>query len=151
MPSLTQIRDAAVDTLKTVCPVKQRVKAFSGKLDLDSAKSKNLPAGVSVLVAALEAVNGQPNEQLDLTGVLVAQVVSVNAANREIREADALKVAEIITPTIHGSKFGLIGVSPALVAALTPLDNDKLDAAGIAVWLVVWQQAFTFDLHKETP
>lgn len=151
MPSLTQIRDAAVATLKAVCPDKRRVKAFSGKLDLDNAKAKNLPAGVSVLVAALEAANEQPCERLDLTGVFVAQVVSVSSANRETREADALTLAEIITTIIHGNTFGLSGVSPALVAALTPLDSDTLDASGIAVWLVVWQQAFTFDSKETTP
>lgn len=145
MPSLTAIRDAAVATLKPVFPGIKRIEAFAGELDLDTAKVKNLPAGTTILVAALEAVNESRTGALDFTGTLAVLAVTKNLKDREIREAQSLGAAETAAAAIHGNVFGLSGVSPALVMALTPFAADELDDAGLAVWSVVWQQAFTFD------
>ena len=51
MPSLTEVRDAAVALLRTVHPDISRVEAFSGEITLGAVAGKGLPPGVSVLVA----------------------------------------------------------------------------------------------------
>lgn len=150
MPSLTQIRDAAVNTLRDVCPEAKRIEAFSGELNLDTAKGKILPSGVSVLVAVLEAGNEPPLEQLDLTGTFAVLVAVNDTRSREAREARALTVAEAVTVAVHGNTFGLAGVGPALVLSLSPFSGDELDKSGLSVWSVIWQQGFTFSL-PETP
>lgn len=151
MPSLTHVRDAAVKTLRAACPEIKSVKAFSGELDLDTAKTKALPSGVSVLVAVLEAENATAGLCLDLTGTFAALVVVNDTRDRERLEAHALAVAEVVTATLHGNSFGLAGVSPALVRSLSPLADDELDKAGLAVWSIIWQQGFVFTLTEVTP
>ena len=55
MPSLTEVRDAAVTQLQAVFPTLPRVEAFSGEITLDAVAEKGLPPGVSVLIAAVAA------------------------------------------------------------------------------------------------
>ena len=85
MPSLTEVRDAAVALLQNVFPDLPRVEAFSGEITIDAVADKRLPAGVSVLVAALTADNDAAPGSLDFDvvasfGVLV---ISSNAAARQ--------------------------------------------------------------------
>lgn len=65
MPSLTEVRDAAVALLQNVFPDLPRVEAFSGEITIDAVADKRLPAGVSVLVAALAADNDAAPGSLD--------------------------------------------------------------------------------------
>lgn len=145
MPSLTNIRDAAVGEFKAACPGVTGVRSFSGELDLNTAKSLALGTGVTVLVAALEAESVPPLDRLDLAGTFAALVVVAGADGREAREAKALAIAEKVTVNIHGNTFGLSGVGKARVASLSPITDDELDKARLSVWSIVWQQSFTFD------
>ena len=124
MPSLTEVRDAAVALLRTVHPDISRVEAFSGEITLDAVAGKGLPPGVSVLVAAL--------------------VVSNNVAGAEYAEQDALDVAEKTALAVHGATFGLPGVSPAVVRSLEAVTDEELAGNGICVWSVVWRQSLVF-------
>lgn len=145
MPSLTEVRDAAVTLLQTVFPDLSRVEAFSGEITIDAVADKRLPAGVSVLVAALAADNDAPPGTLDFDvvasfGVLV---ISSNAAGAEYAEADALSVAETAALSIHGATFGL-PVSPALVKSLEAVNDEAFVENGYSVWTIVWQQQLIF-------
>ena len=148
MPSLTQIRDAAVKALRAVCPEAKRVEGFSGELDLDAAKDKALPPGISILVAVLDAENVAPDLCLDLLGTFAVLVVVRDQRGNEAREARALAVAELATITLHGNKFGFLDVSPGFVVSLAPVAGEELDKAGLAAWTVVWRQAFTFRIPE---
>ena len=97
MPSLTEVRDAAVSLLRTVHPDISRVEAFSGEITLDAVAGKGLPPGVSVLVAAVAADNDAQGDSLDfdVMGTFGALVVSNNVAGAEYAEQDALDVWSI--------------------------------------------------------
>ena len=145
MPSLTEVRDAAVALLQTVFPDLPRVEAFSGEITIDAVADKRLPAGVSVLVAALAADNDAPPGTLDFDvvasfGVLV---ISSNAAGAEYAEADALSVAETAALSIHGATFGL-PASPAVVKSLEAVNDEAFVENGYSVWTIVWQQQLIF-------
>ena len=144
MPTLTEVRDAAVTLLRETFPRLIRVEAFSGELDLESAARKRLPAGVSILVAAVSASNEGSELDLDMEGTFGAVVVASNRAGREAAEKDVLVTAEKAALAIHGSRFGLSGVSPARVRVLEQVMDEKLAENNLCVWSLVWQQALTF-------
>lgn len=146
MPSLTAIRDAAVARLQAAFPDLPRVEAFSGEITLDAVAGKSLPPGVSVLVAAVGADNGAPDNSLDfdVMGTFGVLVVSNNMAGAEGAEADALAVAEKAALAIHGAMFGLPGVSPAVVKSLEAVADEELAAQGLCVWAVLWRQSLAF-------
>ena len=87
MPSLTEVRDAAVALLRTVHPDISRVEAFSGEITLGAVAGKGLPPGVSVLVAAVAADNDALGNSLDFDVVATfgALIVSNNVAGAEYR------------------------------------------------------------------
>ena len=135
MPSLTEVRDAAVTLLQTVFPDLPRVEAFSGEITIGAVADKRLPAGVSVLVASLAADNDAAPGSLDFDvvasfGVLI---ISSNAAGAEYAEADALSVAETAALSIHGATFGL-PVSPARVKSLEAVNDETFVENGYSVW-----------------
>ena len=145
MPSLTEVRDAAVTLLQTVFPDLPRVEAFSGEITIGAVADKRLPAGVSVLVASLAADNDAAPGSLDFDvvasfGVLI---ISSNAAGAEYAEADALSVAETAALSIHGATFGL-PVSPARVKSLEAVNDETFVENGYSVWTFVWQQQLIF-------
>lgn len=145
MPSLTEVRDAAVALLQTVLPDLPRVEAFSGEITIDAVAEKRLPPGVSVLVAALAADNEAAPGSLDLdvVGAFGVMVISRNAAGAEYAEADALHVAETVALTLHGATFGLLA-SPAVVKALEAVNDEAFIENGYSVWTIVWQQQLVF-------
>lgn len=145
MPSLTEVRDAAVVLLQTVFPDLPRVEAFSGEITLDAVAQKRLPPGVSVLVAALAADNDAAPGSLDLdiVGTFGVLVVSNNVAGAECAEADALAVAEKAALSLHGAAFGL-PVSPAVVKTLEAVTDEALFENGLCVWSVLWRQQLVF-------
>lgn len=145
MPSLTEVRDAAVALLQGVFPDLPRVEAFSGEITLDAVAEKRLPPGVSVLVAAVAADNEAAPASLDfdVMAVFGALVVSNNVAGAECAEADALAVAERTALAVHGATFGL-PVSPAVVRSLEAVTDEELARQGVCVWSVLWRQSFAF-------
>ena len=144
MPTLTEVRDAAVELLKRTFPALPRVEAFSGELDLDVAARKRLPPGVSILVAAVSADNEGTALDLDMEGTFGVVVVASNRAGREVAERDVLATAETAALAIHGSRFGLTGISPARVRVLEQVTDEALAENNLCVWSLVWQQALTF-------
>ena len=144
MPTLTEVRDAAVELLKKTFPALPRVEAFSGELDLEVAARKRLPPGVTILVAAVSADNEGTALALDMEGTFGVVVVASNRAGREAAEKDVLIAAEKAALTIHGSRFGLTGVSPARVRVLEQVMDEKLAENNLCAWSLVWQQALTF-------
>lgn len=145
MPSLTEVRDAAVALLQGVFPDLPRVEAFSGEITLDAVAEKRLPPGVSVLVAAVAADNEAAPASLDfdVMAAFGALVVSNNVAGAECAEADALAVAERIALAVHGATFGL-PVGPAVIRSLEAVADEELARQGVCVWSVLWRQAFAF-------
>lgn len=145
MPSLTEVRDAAVALLQTVLPDLPRVEVFSGEITIDAVADKRLPAGVSVLVAALAADNDAAPGTLDfdVVGSFGVLVISNNAAGAEDAEADALAVAETAALSIHGATFGL-PVSPAIVQALEAVHDEAFVENNYSVWTIVWRQQLVF-------
>ena len=146
MPSLTEVRDAAVALLRTVHPDISRVEAFSGEITLGAVAGKGLPPGVSVLVAAVAADNDALGNSLDFDVVATfgALIVSNNVAGAEYAEKDALAVAVKTALAVHGATFGLPGVSPAVVRSLEAVTDEELAGNGICVWSVVWRQSLVF-------
>ena len=145
MPSLTEVRDAAVVLLQTVLPDLLRVEAFSGEITIDAVADKRLPAGVSVLVAALAADNDAAPGTLDfdVVGSFGVLVISNNAAGAEDAEAEALAVAETAALSIHGATFGL-PVSPAVVQTLEAVHAEAFAENNYRVWTIVWRQQLVF-------
>lgn len=152
MSGLTEVRDAAANLLRASFPNLPRVEAFSGELTLDAAARKSLPPGVSILVAAVAAENAAEGSTLDLdmAGTFGALVVSNNAAGPEYAELSALAAAEKAALAIHGSRFGLPDVSPAVVRSLESVTDDELAGNGLSVWAVLWRQALTFTPEEES-
>ena len=145
MPSLTEVRDAAVVLLQTVLPDLLRVEAFSGEITIDAVADKRLPAGVSVLVAALAADNDAAPGTLDfdVVGSFGVLVISNNAAGAEDAVAEALAVAETAALSIHGATFGL-PVSPAVVQTLEAVHAEAFAENNYSVWTIVWRQQLVF-------
>ena len=141
MPSLTEVRDAAVTQLQAVFPTLPRVEAFSGEITLDAVAEKGLPPGVSVLIAAVAADNEAAGGSLDfdVTATFGALVVSNNVAGAERAEAVAEKTALVL----HGNDFGL-SVGPAVVRSLEAVTDEELAGQGVCVWSVLWRQSFAF-------
>ena len=146
MPNFTEIRDAAVALLRTRFPDLVRVEAFSGELSIDALSIKALPAGVSVLAAAIGGDNSAPAESLafEMLGSFGVMVVSNNVQSREAGEAEALAVAEKAALALHGATFGLPGVSPAKVFSIDAVHDEELTGRGLTVWSVVWRQRLVF-------
>ena len=147
MPGLTTARDAAIAHLKASLPGKVRVEGFAGELDMQSVASKNLPQGGAVFVAVGEASNTGQGVDLDMHAALGAFAVTRTAGRREAAEADALALGEAVAMLVHGQRFGLAGLGPALVRSLAPVEDDALDKLGVSVWCVLWEQLITFDTH----
>ena len=149
MPSLTEVRDAAVALLQTVFPDLPRVEAFSGEITIDAVAEKRLPPGVSVLVAAVAADNDAAPASLDfdVVGTFGVLVVASNVAGAEYAEADALAVAETAALALHGADFGL-PVSPAVVKTLEAVADDALVENGLCVWTILWRQQLVFTERK---
>lgn len=145
MPSLTQIRTAAVATLDAGLSGGTKVAAFSGALSVEALTSRNVP-GLAVYVAALGAQNVTAADSLvfDLSATFGALVISRRGKDQTAREEDGLAVAEAVAAIVHGNVFDLAGVSPARVFALSPLDDDDLAEKGVWIWSVIWQQGFIF-------
>ena len=146
MASLTSIRDAAAREMRAICPDLPRVEAFAGELSFDATKNRALPPGVSVLVTTLGAENDAGPDALDfaMVGAFALIILSRNVAGAEAREADALAIAEKLALALHGQRFALTDVEPALVDRLEPVRDTDLDNMGVCVWTVVWTQAFVF-------
>lgn len=144
MPTLTELRDAAVELLKKTFSALPRVEAFSGELDLEVAARKRLPPGVSILVAAVSAENDGAALDMDMEGTFGIVVVASDRSGREIAEKEVLVTAEKAAIVIHGSCFGLTGVSPARVRVLEQVVDEKLAENNLCAWSLVWQQALTF-------
>ena len=132
MPSLTEVRDAAVALLQNVFPDLPRVEAFSGEITIDAVADKRLPAGVSVLVAALAADNDAAPGSLDFDVVASFGVLVISS-----------NAAETAALSIHGATFGL-PVSPALVKSLEAVNDEAFVENGYSVWTIVWQQQLIF-------
>lgn len=154
MPDLIEVRDAAVALLKGGLTKAERVEAFAGDLDMQSAAPKNVrPGSGTVFVAIAEAVNVSPEESLDfdMAGVYGAFAIARNVARPEAAEAQALALAQAAASLLHGATYGLAGVSPARVLSLSPVTDDDLARSGIRVWGVVWRQTVVFDAGGVTP
>ena len=143
MPGLIRLRDAAIAHLEAVLPGRPRIEGFAGDLDMSSVAAKNLPQGGAVFVAAGEAVNVGNGTDLDLRAAFGAFVVSRTSGKREVGEATALALAERVILAMHGQRFGLAGLGPALVRSLAPVSDEALEKLGVSVWCVLWEQLLT--------
>jgi hypothetical protein len=53
-------------------------------------------------------------------------------------------VAEKTALAIHGQTFGLKGVGPAKIRAISAETDEALAKSGLYVWSVLWEQHITF-------
>ncbi len=144
MPSLTDVRDAAVALLAAGIPEAVRVEAFAGELDMTSIARKNVShsdAG-SLFVAVGEAENAADPGSLDfdMAAAFAAFAVARHASRPAHAEAAALGLAQKAARLIHGATFGLAGLSPARVLSIAPVTDEDLEKNNFSVWSVVWTQ-----------
>ena len=145
MPSLTQVRDAAIAHLKTALPAISRIEGFAGELDMTSAAGKNLPKGGALFVSVGEAVNSGADADMELVAAFGVFAVARTSGKREAGEAEALALAEAAVTALHGQAFDTQGVGPALVRGITPVPDESLEKLGVSIWSVIWEQLITFD------
>lgn len=143
MPSLTQTRDAAIALLRTSLPTAQRVEAFAGDIDLAALAQKGVPPGGSLYVAALSAVNVGQGLDFDMQASLGCFCLA-RAPKAEVREAEALALAESAAKALHGATFGLATVTPARVVAISSVPDEDVEQSGVVVWAVLWEQSLLF-------
>ena len=113
MPSLVEIRDAAIRELSLLLP-DVTVEAISGGADA-----------------------------ADVYGQFAAIVVIYGGTGQEEREMDGLAVVDEVVHAIHGQMFGLTDTSFAQIRSIAPLDDEELERRGAWAWAVLWGQAFT--------
>ncbi len=149
MPDLTDVRDAAADLLAAGIPEAARVEALAGELDMASIARKNVShadAG-SLFVAVGEAENAAAPDSLDfdMAAVFAAFAVARHASRPAHAEAAALALAQKAARLVHGSVFGLAGLSPARVLSIAPVADENLEKNNFSVWSVVWAQHITME------
>lgn len=149
MPDLTEVRDAAADLLAAGIPEAARVEALAGELDMASIARKNVShadAG-SLFVAVGEAENAAAPDSLDfdMAAVFAAFAVARHASRPAHAEAAALALAQKAARLVHGSVFGLAGLSPARVLSIAPVADESLEKSNFSVWSVVWAQRITME------
>lgn len=140
MASLSQLRDAAVESLELAFPA-LCVKPVSGSADAASILADYIGKGV-VLVMALTAQNVAERNSLvfDLNANLAAIMVIHGLKNALSRENAGLPLAEGLALEIHGNTFGLSGVSPARVSAIAPIADEEITKRGLWAWTITWDQ-----------
>lgn len=143
MPSLTELRDAAVTALKTALPG-VRVDSVSGGADAAAVLKKTLGTA-TVLVTAVGAQNvADPAScDFDVCGQFAALVVIYGRKDQLTREKDGLVVVEQAAQALHGKTFGLFDTGRARVQSLGPLEDEELEDKGAWVWAIVWEQLLT--------
>lgn len=144
MPSLTQVRDAAIAHLKTALPSINRIEGFAGELDMASVAGKNLPKGGALFVSVGEAANAGTCADLEMVAAFGVFAVARTSGKRETGEAEALALAETAVMALHGQTFDLQGTGPALVRGIAPVSDEGLEKLGVSVWSVLWEQLITF-------
>lgn len=149
MPDLTDVRDATADLLAAGIPEAARVEALAGELDMASIARKNVShadAG-SLFVAVGEAENAAAPDSLDfdMAAVFAAFAVARHASRPAHAEAAALALAQKAAKLVHGSVFGLAGLSPARVLSIAPVADENLEKNNFSVWSVVWAQHITME------
>lgn len=149
MPDLTEVRDAATGLLAAGIPEAARVEALAGELDMASIARKNVghaDAG-SLFVAVGEAENAAAPDSLDfdMAAVFAAFAVARHASRPAHAEAAALALAQKAAKLVHGSVFGLAGLSPARVLSIAPVADENLEKNNFSVWSVVWAQRITME------
>ncbi len=144
MPSLTEVRDAAIATLKTALPG-TRIDCVSGGSEAAVVMKKSLGTA-TVLVTALGAQNAADPRSLDFDvyGQFAALVTIYGRKDQLAREKDGLAIVDRVALALHGETFGLFDIGPARVLSLGPLEDDELDDKGAWVWAVTWGQPLTF-------
>ena len=143
MPSLTEVRDAAVATLKTALPG-TRIDRVSGGAEAAAVMKKSLGTA-TVLVTALGAQNAADPRSLDFDvyGQFAALVTIYGRKDQLAREKDGLAIVERVAQALHGGTFGLFDIGPARVSSLGPLEDEDLEHNGAWVWAVTWGQSLT--------
>lgn len=138
MSSLLKVRAAVMARLSQEFPG-LKVKALAGDLSFESLGHKQPGAGNSLYISVLGAVNDPQDGSLDfdLLATFGAAVISRKPV-AEVREAEALILAEGICRKIHGQSFGL--ASPATFKTLEQVSDSDLDKTGVSVWVIIWQQ-----------
>lgn len=146
MSRVIAVRDAAVKTLQALPTVKS-VRAFAGDLTLEGLGQR--PLGLQELFVSVITVDNAPEDaptDSDLRAAFGLFVIVRNQKDRLEREVMALDLAEQAFTCLHGSTFDLMGVGPALVGGMAPLDGevrDALEKKGITVWALAWEQRIT--------
>ncbi len=151
MPSLTEVRDAAIAALKSAVP-EVRVDSVSGGAEAAAVLKKTLGT-TTILVTALGAQNAADPRSLDFDvyGQFAALVVIYGRRDQTVREKDGLAVVECAARALHGQTFNLDDTGPARVLSLGPLEDDELDEKGAWVWAVTWGQPLTLTPPMEKP
>ena len=151
MPSLTEVRDAAIAALKSAVP-EVRVDSVSGGAEAAAVLKKTLGT-TTILVTALGAQNAADPRSLDFDvyGQFAALVVIYGRRDQAAREKGGLAAVEPAAQALHGHTFGLVDLGPARVLSLGPLEDAELENNGAWVWAVTWGQPLTLTPPMEKP
>ena len=143
MPSLVEIRDAAIRELGLLLP-DVTVGAISGGADAAEVLRESLgPATVLVTILSAQNTASTDSFDLDVYGQFAAIVVIYGGTGQEEREMDGLAVVDEVVHAIHGQMFGLTDTAFAQIRSIAPLDDEELERNGAWAWAVLWGQAFT--------
>ena len=151
MPSLVEIRDAAIRELGLLLP-DVTVGAISGGADAAEVLRESLgPATVLVTILSAQNTASTDSFDLDVYGQFAAIVVIYGGTGQEEREMDGLAVVDEVVHAIHGQMFGLTDTAFAQIRSIAPLDDEELERKGAWAWAVLWEQAFTLTPPAENP
>ena len=115
MPSLVEIRDAAIRELSLLLP-DVTVEAISGGADAAEVLRESLgPATVLVTILSAQNTASTDSFDLDVYGQFAAIVVIYGGTGQEEREMDGLAVVDEVVHAIHGQMFGLTDTSFAQI------------------------------------
>ena len=143
MPSLVELRDAAIRELDLLLP-DVTVGAISGGADAAEVLRESLgPATVLVTILSAQNTASTDSFDLDVYGQFAAIVVMYGGTGQEEREMDGLAIVDEVVHAIHGQMFGLTDTSFAQIRSIAPLDDEGLERNGAWAWAVLWGQAFT--------
>lgn len=142
MPSLIEVRQAAIAKLKQGLP-HLKIEPFLADVSLASLSRQSLNS-TTIFVAVLEAHNiAQNSLDFNILGNFAAFCL-VRQKSTHMREDQALALAQNLSWLIHAQTFGLEQLGPAKILQLAPLSEASLEAKGINIWSVLWQQALVF-------
>lgn len=137
------LRDAVVAQLQLAVPAPVKVEAHDGTFDEAELKRwmGRAPA-VLVAVPGVDRMRRASSGMLELPVRLVAVIIAKDRATPKQSRGDvALSLATLVSAAADGNQWGLDdAATPEELEARNEF-TSRVDAAGVALWQVMWCQA----------